>query len=50
MNVETGEIVTMIAAMMFVVALGLMVIVALQSSKGVLAKIARFFLNRFSPG
>ena len=50
MNVETGEVIAVIAAMMFAITLGLIVIVALQPSKGVLAKIARFFLNRFSAG
>ena len=50
MNVETGEIIAVIAAMMFAITLGLIVIVALQPSKGVFAKIARFFLNRFSAG
>ena len=50
MNIETGEIIAVIAAMMFAITLGLIVIVALQPSKGVFAKIARFFLNRFSAG
>ena len=50
MDIETGEIVAVIAAMIFALTLGLMVVVALQPSRGVLGKIARFLLNRFSIG
>ncbi len=48
--IETGEIVAVIAVMILSMTLGLMVVVALKPSKGVLAKIAQFFLNRFSTG
>ena len=50
MNVETGEIIAVIAAIMLAITLGLIVVVALQPSKGMFAKIARFFLNKFSTG
>lgn len=50
MNIETGEVVAVIAAMMFAITLGLIVVVALQPSRGVLGKIARFLLNKFSIG
>ena len=49
MNIETGEAVAVIAAMIFAITLGL-IVVALQPSKGVLGKIAQFLLNKFSIG
>ena len=50
MNIETGEVVAVIAAMMLAITLGLIVVVALRPSRGVLGKIAQFLLNKFSIG
>ncbi len=50
MDIETGELVAVIVAMMFAITLGLIVVVALQPSRGVPGRIARFLLNRFSIG
>ena len=50
MDVDTNEIVAVLAAVAFAVTLGLMVVVAIQPSKGVLGKVARFLLNKLSIG
>ena len=50
MNIETGEIMAVIAAMIFAITLGLIVVVAIQPSKGVLGKLAQFLLNKLSIG
>ena len=50
MNIDTGEVMAVIAAVTFAFTLGLIVVVALQPSKGVLGKVARFLLNKLSIG
>ena len=50
MNIETGEVVALISAVALAFTLGLIVVVAIQPSKGVLGKVARFLLNKLSIG
>ena len=50
MNIETGEAVAVIAAMILATTLGSIVVVALQPSKAVLGKIAQFLPNKLSTG
>ena len=49
MSIELGGI-AIVAMILFAIAVGLMVVIALQPSKGMFHRMTKFLLNKFSIG